>query len=333
MLAQDLNRSVEKAVRSWAPELRRAFEPYWRNLRSTQAARKPSSAENENGRYWLVLPSWLEGRYFPGRTREIGAVSRLVHDVLWAQYALFVAIRIQDDLFDGQVQAPALIFVADQFLLEAESSFRAVCKEYPAFWSTYRQCLQVTSQAIVETDVLLQSQTASPEVLLAKYAEVSAIFKLGSAAVCVCGERFQEFSDVGRFCDEMAIVSQIYDDLEDVVEDLKGGRCNVVARILGIGPSYVGCGESITEVVSAQLFGQCKTDLVLAEARNHLDLAEKAIRPFGLPAAGPYLVAQGETVGDLERIFRDRDSAELADHVFRSGGLGSLLRGIPTPVW
>ncbi len=333
VIVQRMHCLVEESVHSWSPELQRAFWPYWTALRTAHEGGKRSSGENETGKYWLVLPSWLERRYSREPPDATGGVSTFLQDVLWGQYALFAAVRIQDDLFDGQAQWPALIFASDQFLLEAEGSFRRACGDHPAFWPIYRECLETTLQAIVETDVLLQGESTSPEVLLEKYAAVSSVFKLGSAAVCLRRDRFDDFTFVGRFCDEMARVSQIFDDLEDVVDDLTRGRSNFVARILGINLPRPGNGEKMAEIVAEQLVGERKSDRVLAEARKHLDRAEDAVRPIALPESGPYLASQKEILGDLERVFKDRSRKELAGCLFQSGGLDSLLRSSPTPVW
>lgn len=333
VIIQCMHHLVEESVLSWSPELQGAFWPYWKALRAAHEGEKSSSGERERWKFWLVLPDWLERRYSGDPPGAIVGLSTFLQDVLWGQYALFAAIRIQDDLFDGQVQRPALIFASDQFLLEAEGSFRRACGDHPAFWSIYRECLQTTAQAIVETDLLLQGESTSPDILLDAYAGVSSIFALGSAAVCLCRNRFDEYASVRRFCDEMATVSQIYDDLEDVVDDLARGRSNFVARILGIGPSHAGDGGRTAGVVAERLFGQHKTDLVLEEVRKHIARAEEALSPFALPAVGPYIAAQGETVDDLERIFMDRSRSGLAEHVFQSGGLDSLLRSVMTPVW
>jgi len=121
--------------------------------------------------------------------------------------------------------------------------------------------------------------------------------------------------------------------LQSDPEARERGESNSVTRIMGIGPSHAADVNRTTEVIAEQLFGQRKADLVLTEVRNHIALAEDAIHPITLPATGRYLAAQKGIVDDLEGIFPDRNRAELAEHLFESAGLDSLLRSVMTPVW
>jgi hypothetical protein len=67
---------------------------------------------------------------------------------------------------------------------------------------------------------------------LGLHARVSAILKVGAAAVSRLHGRHQDMGWVSRFQDQLAILSQIGDDLQDLASDLKDGRFTWVANTL-----------------------------------------------------------------------------------------------------
>jgi hypothetical protein len=329
----DMHRRIEECVQSWPSDLQRAFQSYWTGLCVSRNGRMRSGEEQAAGKYWLLLPSWLDHRHARILPATTEGLSPFVSNVLWGQYALFVAVRIQDDLFDGQANPPILVFAADRLLLEAEEAFRRASDLPPDFWKVYQDCRQATSQAIVETDLLLQKESTSSDALLKEYAAVSSIFKLGSAAVCFRAGRLEDFVHAERFCDEMAQVLQILDDLEDVVDDLERGRGNCVSRIIGVGLPTSGDRALYSGLVAEQLFGRGMWEPVLVEALKHLGAAEDALRPVALPESGPYVAAQRGILGGMEALFTDGDREELSARLFRTGGLDALLRSRPVSAW
>src|SRR5438876_5126949 len=71
--------------------------------------------------FWLELPRWLARSPRFRRTRRVD--SRFLSDVTWGQYCLFLYARIRDDVFDGETSIPALVYLGDELLLEAERTF------------------------------------------------------------------------------------------------------------------------------------------------------------------------------------------------------------------
>ena len=138
---------------------------------------------------------------------------------------------MRDDVLDRQAAGSGLVFVADAFLVEAERAFAKHVRQ-DEFWAFFRHALEQTAHGILEVDALQRRGRGSLEPILTAYTRVSAILKVGSAAVCLPRDRHADFACVERFADHLAIAGQLVDDLEDVQEDLGDGRCNAAARVL-----------------------------------------------------------------------------------------------------
>jgi hypothetical protein len=260
-------------------------------------------------RFWTELPRWLTAdRRFAG-SKHIDR--RWLSDILWAQYCVFLFVRIHDDLFDGQARTPSLLFVADALLLESQ---RTLAKHFPhgPFWPLFRKCLEATIHGIMEVDARQQRPGAMNERSLALYADVSAIFKIGSAAVCVRSGRMREFRRLSVFADEIAIAGQILDDVLDVQEDLARARYNFAANQLLAGDG-VTPHDRAARLAQSVLFDDGAGRL-LDVAGKHLDRAAAAIAPLRLAPASEY-------VGTFRRSldeFRRRIHYARVEHVFRS---------------
>jgi hypothetical protein len=218
-----------------------------------------------------------------------------------AQYLLFRAIRIQDDLFDGHVQSASRIFESDELLFEAEEIVSEFFPRDSKFWETYWSSLRLTTKSIVEVD-LLQQKRGTPAIrLLEGYARICAVFKISSAAVCARGKRWKEFAQVSAFCDEMAIAGQIIDDVRDIGEDLQRKRYNYVVNVLyRTGAKKELLGDT-SAVVAQNLFQGSGTTRVFLEIRNHLNAAQRAIHPLKLPEATEFLFRYRSEVDTFER--------------------------------
>lgn len=222
---------LDKCIYSWPDSMARDLRRYLRDLRRRVFARKRTATSEARSPYWIPLPQWLARKY----RRDAGSrniTQRFISDVMWGQYCLFLFLRIQDDVFDGQADFPSLIYASDQFLFEAESLFLKYFSGTSPFWDIYHDCLRRSTRGIIQADRLQRTVHTKCENLLGKYAEVSSIFKVGSAAVCVRADRMKDFVHITRFADELAKAGQILDDFEDVVEDLERKRFNYAAIVL-----------------------------------------------------------------------------------------------------
>jgi hypothetical protein len=227
---------------------------------------------------------------------------------LWGQYCLFLSVGIHDDLFDGQARRPSLVFVADELLIESQCAYAKYFREGP-FWSIYRDCVRQTTKALVEADSQQRSLYASRKRMLGCYARAAAIFKIGSAAVCLKRRRMRSFSHIARFLEEMAIAGQILDDLEDMEEDLERGRYNFAANTLLRRRPQLKRRQARRLIAEGVMLKGMLAELV-HEVRHRIENAAHAIAPLRLKAADRYIALRGRDVDELENILL-RARAEL----------------------
>jgi hypothetical protein len=265
-------------------------------LRSGEAATDTSRGVRAD-RHWTLLPGWLlRNRRFAGRA---DVKPGFLRDVLWGQYCLFLVVRIHDDLLDGQARSPALVFVADRLLVESERSF-ARHLQRASFWQLFRDLLDATLRAILEVDALQRRPGGMRLETVGKYADVAAIFKVGSAAVCAKCRRMDDFQRVSRFAGHLAVANQIVDDLRDVQEDLDRGRFNFVATHFGL-KSRASPAEQRRAIGQSVLLDDAMGSLIDL-VKGHYDAAIGEVESIDLaPAAAFVKRAQRE----LARFARD----------------------------
>ena len=273
-----------RALESSLPlSLRKRVRHYLRGLlKRSAAARFPRYA------FWTKLPRSLFLKYCPNVRRPD---QRFIRDVLWGQYCVFLAIRIYDDLFDGHVNQRSLLVVSERFKLEAERVFSYHFKSNSPFWNIYRKCFAQTTHAIVEVALLQQGTSTSAQRFLKRYAKVSAIFKIGSAAVCTRYKRLNDFATISEFSNELAMAGHILDDLEDVEEDLFQNRFNFVARVLLAHQNGKSTDPIFINIARNILYGD-GLNRILHEVHFHLGRAARAIRPLHLSSVERYLRLQ-----------------------------------------
>jgi hypothetical protein len=230
-----------------------------------------------------------------------------------------MAVRIQDDIYDGEGATAPLIFVSDEFLVEAQSTFSTLFQSSSPFWIIYHRYMTTTSRAIVECDDLLQTPMASAQTLLPAYARVSALFKIGAAAVCIRSDRMKQFSQVSRFADALAAAGQILDDLDDILEDLKRGRRNYAARLLSI-PMITPDNEGeVRKMVAHRLHAEHHRALIIECVQSQLRQARRASYLLEIPEATKYVERCEASLVRLEQA--------SAAAVRRSLPAGSIPRG------
>jgi hypothetical protein len=258
-----------------------------------------------------VVPWRLDEAY---RTRR-GAGSSL-GDILWGQYCLFQCIRLQDDVFDGHVTDLALVYAANQFLVEAERAFAKHLPHASRFWHMFWRAFESTTQAIVRVDAMQKCIGCDPARLAREYASVGAVLKVGTAAVCIGHGRPGDVAPLGRFADECAIADQILDDLEDVDEDLRRGRFNYVAqRIGGRARSVDGARRAIVRSLGV---GD-GAELVFGDARRHFARAVRTAAGLRVPALSALTAGALQTL-DARAVDLHRAQVTLAfGRAHRSG--------------
>jgi hypothetical protein len=209
-----LDERLQRFVGTWEPSLARVFLQYDRLLR--EKSRRPPSA-------------WLAGQQRDGA----GEVSPEFLDiVLWGQTSLFYAVRLQDDLLDGEFSRSTLALAPLLFLTEADRAFSSIIDSNAGFWEHYRLALETTVAGIVRVAAMQRDLAARADELLQVYGCVDAVFSVGASAVCERMGTADTIPRIKEFVSELGKVLLTLDDVEDIEEDLADGRLNYPARIL-----------------------------------------------------------------------------------------------------
>jgi hypothetical protein len=263
-------------------------------------------------RYWILLPQWLFHAWRPAPDVD---ERRFLGDVVWAQYCLFLFVRIHDDIVDGQADDRRLIFVADDLLLESQRVF-AQHFHGGAFSSTVRDLVAATLSAILEVDALQAVPGAFTVERLGLYARVSSIFHAGSAAVLARAGRRRHFAAAALFCDHLAIAMQVLDDLVDIDQDLARGRHNFASNMVLNGAPRSELARLAESVLVEDSVGR-----VIDVMRDHVDRAAEAIAAIGVDGAARYIRRlQVEVRRYADRVHRARVEHLLFDVGGISGG-------------
>lgn len=271
---------------------------YFRAGEPTKDASRSARAD----RYWTLLPGWLLRH--PRFAARAHADRGFLRDVLWGQYCLFLFIRIHDDLLDGQAHSPALLFVADSLLVESERSLAKHLQRAP-FWELFRDLLDTTLRAVLDVDALQRRPGGMRLETLGKYGDVSAIFRVGSAAVCAKCRRMDDFQHVSAFAHHLAVANQIVDDVRDVQEDLDRGRFNFAATHFGL--DGVASPAEHNRAIGRSVLLDDGIGSLIALVKGHYDAALAEIQLIGLdPAAAFVKRAQRKLARFAREVHRSR---------------------------
>ncbi len=294
---------LERFVRTWEPLLARQFFEYDRLLRS-KAHRPPAAwGEREPGPYWKELPRWLAERKGNGRR---AVPPEFLEAVLWGQNCIFYAVRIQDDLLDGELARSPLTMAPLLFMTEAERAFSSVLDAKSEFWGHYRQALETTVAGITRVAELQRNPAARADDLLEALGCVDSVLSVASSAVCGQMGADEDIPQVNTFVRELGKALLALDDAADIDEDLRDGRLNYAARML-LDPEFVRGAEFHSLAGLWRLHTREEGIIDFRETLGGcLTRAEGAILPLGLP---PALDLIGTTRPEVHRLTERLTSA------------------------
>ena len=273
---------LDALLRALPPHPADEFAAY---LRATQTRDRDHFDSHQTDPCWMLLPRWLiSDPRFAARERHNDSDFAL--DVLWGQYCLFLFVRFHDDVFDDQCRSRSLLFVGDILLMESERAF-AKHLDGGAFWKLFHGFVDTSIHGILRVDALQRTADGMDLGSARVYADVNAIFKVGAAAVCVKRRRTRDLPALFAFVDELAIASQIIDDLHDIEEDLARRRFNFAANRLGIDRDLRQNGAS-ARLARAVLI-EDGIGLLVDDVERGLNRAAAAIAPMGLHRATAYV--------------------------------------------
>ena len=248
--------------------------------------------------HWLTVPVHLHAAWASQRR---GTSIAELYEALWGQYALFLYIRLQDDLLDRQQQDLRLLFVADRFLVES-----LACVKDPQLWSFYNARLKETVDGILTVRRLEARAGAFTRQLLGLHAQVSGIFKVAANSVSsMCG-RPEEMSWISAFLDHLAVFSQICDDVSDVVHDVEADRFTWVANVL----LQAGVEENIgvdqrRERLADGLLREDRRTAVVDELRNVAQSAVSSVPPSAPPPIHDLAGGLRVKADELDRMWHE----------------------------
>jgi hypothetical protein len=277
-----LDERLERFVETWEPSLAREFLQYDRLLRAKSHSPPCAWGQTRAEPYWKELPRWLAEQRGNGR-RTMS--NEFLDAVVWGQTCLFYAIRLQDDLLDGDVSRPLLALAPLLFLTEADRAYSSAFERNAPFWKRYRLALETTVAGIVRVAEMQRDPGARADELLQAYGGVDAVFSVGSSAVCERMGMADRIPRINAFVSELGKVLLALDDVEDIPEDLAGGRLNYPARILldrriASGTDLPLLAKTWRLDVRAEGFDEIRSTLM-----GCLSRAADAIAPLGLEPA------------------------------------------------
>lgn len=312
-----LSSYIESSIASWPPAMRQVFYRYIRRFYRETDRRVDSEDTVRTQPYWLLFPAWLVRKYAEKRPNCVG--EKLLNDILWGQYCVFLAVRIKDDLFDGQTSASSLLGAADHFSAEACSVFSRHIGNRNRFWDMFSGHLKETSLAIIEVDAMQRRRRVSLTQLREGHARVSSIFKIGSAAVCCLAEHPEHMKHVSDAFDHLAVAGQILDDFQDIDEDYRQGRLNYAARfILGASRQTSLRREDALHAIAERLLYSDSAARLFAEVIGHVHVTSRKLAPLRLPETDDYICQYAES---LERT-ADAIGRERARYIFGMNSAG-----------
>lgn len=231
--------------------------------------RLPSLSRLHARPYWIAFPVALTAHSVRG-TWTLVRTRGFLHDVLCAQYYIYLAVRIRDDLLDGQAEGRALSGVANLLEGAAGEMLERYFERSSAFWRLLRLYKKQTAEGIKMVDQLQRRIGRNPGKVLDHFARTSSIFKIGSAAVCVATGRVKLMRTIETIFNHLAIGGQSIDDVRDIVEDLRRSRYNYAVQML-----LKDCGRSGSP---AEVFKEVLSALL--NPRNLEEVVSVAVRQF-----------------------------------------------------
>jgi hypothetical protein len=267
-----MREGLRRLTSSWPPPMRVALKRY---LRSHSV--QPLNMTEGRPPHYILFSIWLLRRFKP---KPSGSDRRFLANVLWGQFCLYLAFRIQDDQLDHDSGPGWLILVTDLLQLEAVRTFSLYFPRDSRFWTLYFESIESTIQGVVRVDSLQRCRDGNVSALLKGYTRVCAFFAIGAAAVCVRFSRMKDFQRALMFWNEMAIAGQLLDDLEDLSEDWHRGRFNSAVKIVLRNNLSASGGKCVALSTVKRALAAGGVDRIAQMVLRRIDRAEEALRPI-----------------------------------------------------
>lgn len=235
--------------------------------------------------YWVSLPCWLHYKW--KADNSLNAYYSL-EDLLWAQFCVYLSIKIGDDELDGQTNITSSGSLSKLLLTEAECTLSNYFASNANFWKYFYDYLNKTNSAINRINELQHNWSCETDQLNKEYYFLSSVLKIGTLAIFTINNKQNEFEHADNYLDEMSTGGQILDDLLDYEEDLLSGKLNYAARILLYDFQLNLSKEELIEKIIESFIRTNKYKIVLDLVRSHYNKAHEAAKIFQLVKEDKY---------------------------------------------
>jgi len=297
------NTRLEKNVGLWPKEQAERLKDYLKSS-NVYLLRDRITNKLKELPYWISLPCWI---HYKWRADNSIGTNYSLEDLLWAQFCVYLSIKISDDELDGQTNITSSEPIAKLLLSEAESTLSNYFSANTKFWEYFYNYLNETNSAIVKTNELQKNWSLETEKLNKEYYSLAAVLKIGTLALFIANNKLHEYESADNYLIEMSTGGQILDDLLDYEEDLISGKLNYAARImLDDFPLNLSKEELIEKIVESFIRTN-KHKIVFDLVRSHYNKAHDAAKVYNLVREDKYHSVELMRLNKLEnKIHHDR---------------------------
>lgn len=289
-------------LNQWPDQIARAFRAHMHTI-----TRKGGSSALPP--FWIPLSHAL--------ARREGLPRHIAEDLLWATTCLSHAIRMEDDLLDGDTRADLSVFAAPLLYNETHRLLRGYFSSRSAFWESYRLSLHTTLLGIAGAAHSQRRQKCTPATLMRFYSMQCAIFNVPLFALCRLSGNRRILPRLRTAAHHLAIAGHMIDDLMDINEDLHDGRMNSAAAFL-LGHLQEQCqtpGDIRARTAEALLFSPRLRNLFSC-IHSRLTRANSALAILHLTGFDQYIRTYGSALRRWEEELQ-RSRGTLVVHFLR----------------
>ncbi len=261
--------------------------------------------------YWISLPCWLHYKWSADNSIS---TNYSLEDLLWAQFCVYLSIKISDDELDGQTNITSSEPISKLLLAEAESTLSNYFSANTNFWEYFYNYLNETNSAITRINKLQHNWCLETGQLNKEYYFLSSVLKIATVAIFSINNKQNEFLHADNYLDEMSAGGQILDDFWDYEEDLLSGKLNYASRImLDDFPLNLSKEELIEKIVESFIRTN-KHKIVFDLVRSHYNKAHDAAKVYNLVREDKYHSVELMRLKKQEnKIHHDRVWSVLGD--------------------
>lgn len=273
---------LEKFISTKPKSMQVGFKNYYTSASWDTGIRFFLSIKDSQVPFWYKLPIIIEA----DTNNKFGLAfdkKKILQDSLWAQYCIFMHIRIKDDVIDLDTDDKDLILISDLFRIECEETLAKYFDHNNNLWSTYYQLLKETTTAMYKKENIEKQKIPSTIEILKQNGLESSILNIGTAAICFMYGKTKEFLTIKQCVSYLVISSQIINDLNDFKKDLKRGNKNYVAARLMEFQNFKGDStDEILEQITNYSFNSKQIEMIINDAFNYITKAELEAAPLNL---------------------------------------------------